>query len=135
MTNGRKKLRILLDEGTPVSAAETFLKRGHEVIYHSDVLESGANDNMVVLAAIMNNAALVAVDADMKRIVRRFGAPNSSERYAKLNLIFLNCNEVLAVKRVAHAMSFIEHEWSVTYEKTSRRMWVDIGAHFLRTYR
>ncbi len=131
----KRKLRILLDEGTPVPAAGPFIERGHEVIYHSEVLESGAKDEVVVVTAIMNGAALIAVDADMKRMVKRFGSPNSSERYAKLNLIFINCNEVLATKRLAHAMSFIENEWDVACEKTARRMWVDIGPHFLRTYR
>lgn len=127
----------MLDEGTPVPAAEPFIERGHQVIYHGDVLFSGADDGLVVAHAILNDAALIAVDADMRRMVRRFGAPSQAhtEKYHRLNLISIRCNEVLAAKRLAQAMSFIEHEWRFAYEKTARRMWVDIESHRLITYR
>ena len=125
----------MLDEGTPVPAAEPFIKRGHQVIHHRDVLLSGAKDKVVVTAAILNKAVLIAVDADMRRMVRRFGAPGQTERYDKLNLISIRCNEVLAAKRLTQAMSFIEQEWHFACEKPSRRMWVDIEPHRLITYR
>jgi hypothetical protein len=32
-------------------------------------------------------------------------------------------------------MSFIEHEWAITRQKAARRLWIDIGTHYLRTYR
>lgn len=128
-------MSILLDEGTPVLAAEPFLRRDHRVIYHSDVLESGAKDEQVVATAILNGAALIAVDLDMKRLVRRFGSPNLNERYVKLDLVSLSCNEVMAAKRLEQSLSFIEHEWKISREKTARRLWVDIAPHKLTTYR
>ena len=115
--------------------AEPLLSRGHVVIYHGDVLVSGAKDEDVARAAILNQAVLIAVDPDFKRMVKRFGSPNLSERYSKLNLIFINCKPELAPKRLEHAMSFIENEWDVTCEKVARRLWVDIGPHYLRSYR
>lgn len=126
---------VLLDEGTPVKAADPFLHRGHRVIYHSDVLAGGATDDVVVVTAILKKAILIAVDGDMKRMVKRFGAPNNHEKYSKLNLVFVSCKEVLAAKRLKHALTFIEGEWRVACEKSSRRLWVDIGAHSLTTYR
>jgi predicted nuclease of predicted toxin-antitoxin system len=125
----------LLDEGTPVMAADPFLARGHEVIFHADVLESGADDDEVVIAAISNRAALIAVDLDMKRMVRRFGSPNNSEKHQRLHLIFSSCGDLLASKRLSHAMTFVENEWLVAHEKASRRMWIDIGPHRLTSYR
>jgi hypothetical protein len=125
----------MLDEGTPVPAAQPFVERGHQVIYHNDVLFSGANDELVVAHAILNDAALIAVDADMRRMVRRFGAAGHTEKYYRLNLISIRCNEVLAAKRLAQAMSFIEHEWHFACEKAARRMWIDIEPHKLTTYR
>ncbi len=135
MTTKKPPLTVLLDEGTPVLAAQPFLTRNHKVIYHSDVLVSGSKDEIVVATAIVNKAALIAVDLDMKRFVRRFGSPNVSEKYQKLDLIFVGCNETLAAKRLEHAMSFIEHEWQVRCGKLARRLWVDVGAHRLSTYR
>jgi predicted nuclease of predicted toxin-antitoxin system len=128
-------MTVLLDEGTPALAALPFLDRGHHVIYHSDVLESGAKDEVVAITAIINQAALIAVDSDMKRLVRRFGAPSASERYDKLDLISISCAETLAAKRLDQAMSFIEHEWHISRAKTARRLWVDVGRHRLVTHR
>jgi predicted nuclease of predicted toxin-antitoxin system len=134
--NGRHRpLVVLLDEGTPVPAAKPFLQRRHSVIFHYQVLESGATDHEVVAAAILNEAVLVAVEADMRRMVRRFGTPGRNERYAKLSLIHIRCNEVMAAKRLDQAMSFIEHEWKFACEKAARRMWVDIEPHKLASYR
>lgn len=50
----------------------TWLSGGYKVIYHSDVLSSGAKDDVVVATAILNRAILIAVDGDMKRMVKRF---------------------------------------------------------------
>lgn len=118
-----------------MAIAEPFRHRGYRVIRHGDAVARGAADEQVVLAAIVSGSALIAVDLDMKRYARRFGAPNVSERYSGLHLIFLSYNEVLAAKRVEQAMSFIEHEWLVTCGKAARRLWVDIGAHRLTSYR
>jgi predicted nuclease of predicted toxin-antitoxin system len=115
--------------------AEPFANRNHRVIYHHEVLDSGAKDDVVAATAILNDAILIAVDADMKRLVRRFGSPNNSEKYKKLHLIFLSCDQVLAAKRLEHAMSFVETEWRVTCEKAARRLWLDIGPHRLTSYR
>jgi hypothetical protein len=85
--------------------------------------------------AILNSAVLLVVDRDMKQLARRFGTADKSNKFPRLNLIHVCCNEVLAAKRIEHAMTFIENEWAVSCEKVARRMWVDIGAHFIRSYR
>ena len=135
MTPEERKLKVLLDEGAPAQAAAPFLNRGHQVIFHCDVLEPGEEDSVVCYTAILNKAILIVVDRDMKQLARRFGAPDKNNKFPRLNLIYVCCNEVLAAKRLAHAMSFIENEWSVTCEKVARRLWVDIGPHYLRSYR
>jgi predicted nuclease of predicted toxin-antitoxin system len=130
-----RKFKVLLDEGAPVPVAAPFLSRGHEVIYYSDVLEPGAKDSVVCYTAIINKAILIVIDRDVKQLARRFGAPDKNNKFPQLNLIYVCCNEVLAAKRLAHAMSFIENEWNITCEKVARRLWVDIGPHYLRSNR
>lgn len=129
------KLRLMLDEGAPVPVAAPFLARGHQVIYHAEVLEPGAKDGVVCYTAMINKAVLIVVDRDMKQLAKRFGAADKDNKFPRLNLIYVSCNEVLAAKRLDHAMSFIENEWSVACQKAARRMWVDIGPHCLRSYR
>lgn len=135
MTPEERNLKVLLDEGAPAPAAAPFLNRGHEVIYYSDILEPGAKDRVVCYHAILNNAILIVVDRDMKSLARRYGAPDKNNKFPRLNLIYVCCNEVLAVKRLEQAMSFIENEWNFTCEKLARRMWIDIGPHYLRSSR
>ena len=136
MRGKKSTLVVLLDEGTPVLSASPFADRGYQIIYHGDVLQGGAKDELVASTAILNNAALIAVDLDMKRLVKRFGSPdNNNPRFAKLDLIFVSCDAVMAAKRIDHAMSFIENEWSVRCEKAARRLWVNIDNHRLTSYR
>lgn len=70
----------------------------------------------------------------MKRMTKKYGAP-SSPRFEKLSVIRLCCNEVLAAKRLEQSLSLIIHEWEFTGEKPSRRLWVDILPHQIRTHR
>ncbi len=112
-----------------------FSERGHQVIRHGDVLSPGDKDTQVVVAAIMNKAILIAMDRDMKQMAKRFGSVNDGGRYPNLNLIFLNCNGVIAPKRLEHALTLIEHEWQFTCEKPTRRLWIDIGLHHISSYR
>ena len=135
MRGNKKDLIVILDEGTPILSAVPFLKNGYQVIYHGDVLDNGAKDDLVAATAILNEAALIAVDLDMKRLVRRFGSPDNGGRFKKLDLIFIGCDPVMAAKRIAHALSFIENEWIVRCEKAARRLWVSIENHRLTTYR
>lgn len=135
MRGNKPNLIILLDEGTPILSAEPFLQGGYQVILHGDVLDSGAKDELVAVTAILNNAALIAVDLDMKRLVRRFGSPDHDGRFKQLDLIFIGCGPVMAQKRISQAMSFIENEWDVRCEKAARRLWVSIDNHRITSYR
>ncbi len=135
MKGDRKDLVVLLDEGAPVVSASPFLNRGYQVINHRDVLASGADDELVATMAILNGAVLIAIDLDLKRLVRRFGSPSNGARFKRLDLIFTGCNAVMAEKRIEHSMSFIENEWSVRCEKAARRLWVSVENHRLTTYR
>ena len=125
----------MLDEGAPRLAGDPFLKRGHQVIYHRDVCEGGAADEVVAAISIHNAAILIAIDNDMKRLVRRFGNGGNSERYFSLNLISIGCEEFMAAKRIEYAMSLIEHEWEICRQKKARRLWIDIRPHSLVSHR
>lgn len=82
-------------------------------------------DPVVAATAMANSAILVAIDKDMKRIAQRYGATPTNDRFAKLSLIRLCCEEGLAAKRLLHALSFVEHEWIISQQKTARCMWVE----------
>jgi predicted nuclease of predicted toxin-antitoxin system len=126
---------VLLDEGAPDSVGRVFAQRGHTVIYHREVLPQGAPDEVVCAAALTNDAILIAVDGDMKRLAKRYGTTPENTRFARLSLIRIGCNGALSAQRVDQAMTLIEHEWGFTAAKAARRLWIDIGPHNIRTLR
>lgn len=133
MNTRSKGFRVLLDEGVPTSVGEVLEVAGHEVIPFEDAVKRGARDELVCAAAEANNAVLVAFDNDMKQAARRHGVTGG--RFKKLSLVKFTCPEPMAAKRLREALSFIEHEWSMSETKASRRMFVEIGKHYLRSNR
>ncbi len=99
--------------GRPCQSPDPFTLNGHRVIHFHEVLTrgEGVKDTVVAAMAIQNDATLIAVDPDLRRLMRRFGSAADNARFKSLNLIWLSCNPVMATKRIEQAMSFIEHEW------------------------
>lgn len=128
-------LKVFLDAGVPDSVGRVFSDYGYTVIYHRNALPEGSADEVVCATALANNAILVAIDGDMKQLAKRYGVTPQGDRFSKLNIIRLCCNEVLAAKRLGQALSLIDHELQFSKAKTSRRMWVDVLPHQLRTHR
>lgn len=124
-----------MDEGAPAGIMDSFRAAGHQVIPFDEALEAGSKDELVCAAAMLNGAALICVDNDMRQFKKRFGQPEAGGRYKKTHLIHFACSGVLAVKRAAHVMSFIEHEWRFTCEKNARALWLEIAAHHVRSNR
>ena len=71
----------------------------------------------------------------MKQLAKRYGGKPNEDRFAKLSIIRLCCNEALASKRLEQAMTLIESEWEFAKAKASRRLWVEVAGNFIRTYR
>ncbi len=67
------KLRTFLDAGVPDSVARMLQEYGHFVILHRDALSEGSSDDLVCATALANDAILVAIDADMKRLAKQYG--------------------------------------------------------------
>jgi predicted nuclease of predicted toxin-antitoxin system len=129
------KFCAFLDAGVPDSVGRVLTAFGHSPIYHRDALSDRPPDTVVATTALANDAILVAIDKDMKQIAQRYGMTPRNTRFERLSLIQICCDEVLASKRIEHAMSFLEHEWAFKLEKSARRMWVEIGPHNLKTNR
>jgi len=131
----RQALRFMLDEGVPDSVGEIFEKAGHEVIYlnKSQVIMRGSPDPLVVQAAVANEAILVALDGDMRKIAQGHGV--GKNRYRMLSLIKLSCFEPDAAGRVKSMMSLIEHEWDAGATDSGRRLHIEILDTVVRSMR
>lgn len=126
-------IRVLLDEGVPVSVARVFEGCGHVAIRHADVLAPGSGDLLVARAAQVNDATLIAIDKDMKRITGRYG--EADPKFQLLNVIKIGCSEPLAAARIEQAMELIELEWRFRCQQRGRRLYIEIGPHWIRTHR
>lgn len=126
-------LVFLLDASSPESVAKAIEDSGHKVIRHNDVLAEGATDVVVCETSMKNNAILVAVDTDMKRLTRRFKP--ETDRFKKLSVIHLGCNAVMAAKRMEQALSLIAHEFDVSCKKAASRVWMEVTNHHFTTFR
>jgi predicted nuclease of predicted toxin-antitoxin system len=129
----RPVLKLFLDEGVPDSVGHAFLNAGHQVAFLNKTLVRGSSDLLVCAIADINDAVLVALDGDMKRIAQQYGI--GRRRFLRLGLIKLSCYEPDAAKRVQMAMSLIEHEWMVTEGQEGRRIFVEISDTVIRTFR
>lgn len=117
----------------PLAIGQLFEAHGHEVVYFADVLKSGSPDVIVAKAAIANEAILVAFDRDMRQFVKRTG--NDQDRFKRLDLIQFACTAPVAIARLQHAMSLIEHEWTISQRKVARQLHISIANHVLKTHR
>lgn len=133
MIGGKLCLKFFLDEGVPDSVGRMLITLGHEVtlLRESDVAR-GSPDQLVCAYAEINEAILVALDGDMKKLAQTHGA--GAGRFKKLNLIKLSCPEPEAAKRIKSAMSLIEHECMVG-EGATRRLHIEISKSIIRTMR
>jgi predicted nuclease of predicted toxin-antitoxin system len=131
--SARPVLRLFLDEGVPDSVGHAFMDAGHQVAFLNKTLARGSSDQLVCAIADINDAILVALDGDMKRIAQQYGV--GGRRFLRLGLIKLSCYEPSAAERVRMAMSLIEHEWMVTEGQEGRRIFVEISDKVIRTFR
>jgi hypothetical protein len=133
VTGGRPVLRLFLDEGVPDSVGHVFMAEGHNVAFLNKTMARGSPDPLVCIIADINNAILVALDGDMKRIAQGYGV--GARTFLKLGLIKLSCYEPHAAGRVKEAMSLIEHEWNFSAGKSGRRIFIEILDTVIRTVR
>jgi predicted nuclease of predicted toxin-antitoxin system len=110
VTAARPVLRLFLDEGVPDSVGHTFMEAGHEVAFLNKMMARGSSDHLVCVIADINNAILVALDGDMKRIAQGYGI--GGRKFLKLGLIKLSCFEPDAADRVRAAMTLIEASYA-----------------------
>lgn len=129
----RPSLRLFLDEGVPDFVGHAFMEFGHEVAFLNKSLARGSSDHLVCAIADINDAILVALDGDMKRLAQSYGV--GSGRFLKLGLIKLSCFEPDAAARVRSAMTLIEHEWNITAGYEGRRVFIEISDKVIRSFR
>ena len=116
-----------------MSVGQRFYDAGHHVICFNKATVPGSPDQLVCAVSEGNDAILVALDGDMRKIAQRRGVGQRRFRY--LSLIKLSYRETRAAERVREEMSLIEHEWQIASQKSDRSIFIEIGCDVIRTVR
>ncbi|MGP9820355.1 DUF5615 family PIN-like protein [Salinarimonas sp. NSM] len=127
-------MKFYLDENVPRSVGVMLADAGYEVVLAKDVTGQGAADTVVCTVAEVNDFVLVSFDKDMRRAAQRQGL-GSRARFRSLSLIKLCCFEPDAARRLASALTLVEHEWPRRAENEGRRIYVEIGTTVIRVNR
>ena len=123
-----------MDQNVPDSVAAVFKDRGHTVLYLRDVLATDSPDEVVAAFSEAEDAVLVSLDGDFRRIAPRI--PDSQQsRFRRLIRIALRCNPIQAETPLSLSMSLIEAEYDIAQARHDPRMIVSIGNSFIRTER
>jgi predicted nuclease of predicted toxin-antitoxin system len=126
-------LRVFIDQCVPASAGAAFKQCGHEVTYLREKIATNSPDPLVAAVAEANDAILVSLDADFRKIAKRHGV--GRREFRKLSLIKLSCRESRCFERIVEAMSLIVHEWILAQESKDRRLFIEIMDSVIRTCR
>lgn len=118
-------MRLLIDEDVPKSVADTFEKRGHEVIQVRDCLPRGTADPVVAFTGDRLEAILVTWDHDFERIAGRIPQGNRA-KFRKLGRISFRCNEVHGVRLLEKWIDMIEYHYAAARKGSDVRMIVQI---------
>jgi predicted nuclease of predicted toxin-antitoxin system len=127
------KIKFFIDHCVPDSVGRALRDSGHEVILLREQLAPNSPDPLVAAVAEMNEAVVVSLDSDFRRLAPRVGIGRI--RFQRLSRIGLKCGEPQAAGRIKAALSLIEHEWGVSQARPDKRMIIDIGKSFIRIIR
>jgi hypothetical protein len=111
----RPRLRFFLDEGVPDSVGRELFAHGHEVMILRAARAADVPDDLVCALA------------------RHHGV--GRKRYRTVGLVKFSCREPRAARRIAEAISSIEHESSVNAGRADRRIFVEVGDAVISTWR
>jgi predicted nuclease of predicted toxin-antitoxin system len=126
-------IKFFVGHCVPDAVGRALIAAGHEVVLLRTQLAPNSPDPLVAAVAAMNDAVLVSLDSDFKSLAPRAGV--GKQRFRTLSRIGLKCSEPQAARRIATALSLIEHEWALAQRSSDKRMIVEIGQTTIRTIR
>ncbi|MCE5278338.1 MAG: DUF5615 family PIN-like protein [Planctomycetaceae bacterium] len=99
-------MKLILDEGLPVAAAEALRRFGISATHVLDIGLGGARDAVILAEALKDNACLVTRDADFHQILAATQASGPS--VIRIRIEKLNAAELAVV--IANAARYLNEE-------------------------
>jgi hypothetical protein len=127
-------IRFFIDHCVPDSVGGVLRDAGHEVILLRERIAQDSPDPLVAAVSEMNDAVLVSLDSDFKRLAPRVPI-GQRQRFRKLSRIGLRCKAPQCAQRMKVCLSLVVHEWMEAQRSADKRMIVDIGQSYVRSIR
>jgi predicted nuclease of predicted toxin-antitoxin system len=122
---------LLIDENVPVSVAQVFVDRGHDVRFVRDLLAAGSPDPVVAVVGDRLSAIVVTWDQDFDLLVKRIPEGNRT-KFRRLGRISFRCNEVKGKTLLEKWIATIEFHYSQAQSEPDFRMIVQIQDNAVR---
>lgn len=116
---------LLIDENVPLSVAEAFALRGHDVRFVRDLFPAGTPDPVIATIGDRLSAIVVTWDHDFDRLARRIPMGNR-ELFRRLGRISFRCNEVRGKELLERWIAMIEFHYAQALQRPDFRMLVQI---------
>ena len=116
---------LLVDENVPISVAELFASRGHEVRFVLDLFPAGTSDPVIATIGDRMSAIVVTWDQDFDTLVRRVPEGNRA-RFRRLGRISFRCNEVRGRQLLSKWIAMIEFHYEQALQQPDFRMMIQI---------
>jgi len=116
---------LLVDENVPISVAELFASRGHEVRFVLDLFPAGTPDPVIATIGDRMSAIVVTWDQDFDTLVRRVPEGNRA-RFRRLGRISFRCNEVRGRQLLSKWIAMIEFYYEQALQQPDFRMMIQI---------
>lgn len=125
MAADRPVMLLLIDENVPISVAEVFSLRGHDVRFVRDLFPAGTPDPVIATIGDRLSAIVVTWDRDFDTLARRIPVGNRAQ-FRRLGRISFRCNEVRGKDLLAKWIDMIEFHYVQALEQSDFRMIVQI---------
>lgn len=121
------------DHNVPESVGKAIKQCGHDLQRLRDCMPKDTDDPVIAIACARGGQVLVSHDNDFKGIAKRLQITQSA--YAnRLHRIDLRCFEPDGARRIAEAMTLIEHEW-LAFQSLGLPMVIEIKDTLIRVMR
>ena len=126
-------IRFFTDQNVPDSTGEAIIVSGHQLTRLRDCMAVESADPVIAVACAQSGHVLVSHDNDFKAIAKRLQI-TQGDYHRRLHRVDLRCLEPEGSKRIAEAMSLIEHEWQVAHHR-GHPMVIEIRTSLIRVMR
>jgi len=118
---------LLIDECVPMSVAQVFADRKHNLVYVAKELGQKTPDLLVAETANEHSLILITWNVrDFRRLGLRRKPPDNKQKFRNAGMISFTCEEIQGATRAKQLIESIEFEYQQTLKRPDKRLFIEI---------